>query len=208
VCKYSSCLAYTGPFSDLLTCPYCDEPRYKAPSSESHRCKNVHIPRQQFHTIPIGPQIQAQWRSPAGAREAKYHSHCTKELLSFVHPESGDLKIDIYDDFLQGFDYLQAVANGDITSDDMVLLFSFDGAQLYKNKQSDCWIMIWVLLDLHPDTLTTRSSKSILLSLSLARIIHRMPSPFILLAYIILNLILTVVIETNSLKFTFFSRKE
>jgi hypothetical protein len=68
-----------------------------------------------------------------------------------MHPESGDLKIDIYDDFVQGFDYLQAVANGDITSDDTVLLFSFDGAQLYKDKQSNCWIAIWVLLDVHPD---------------------------------------------------------
>ena len=147
----NSCLAYTGPFSELLTCPYCGEPRYEAPSSGSHRHKNVHLPRQQFHTIPIGPQIQAQWRSPAGAREAKYRSYRTEELLSSMHPESGDLKIDIYDDFLHGFDYLQAVANGDITSDDTVLLFSFDGAQLYKNKQSDCWIAIWVLLDLHPD---------------------------------------------------------
>jgi len=56
----NSCLAYTGPFSELSTCPYCNEPRYEAPPSESHRRKNVHIPRQQFHTIPIGPQIQAQ----------------------------------------------------------------------------------------------------------------------------------------------------
>jgi hypothetical protein len=40
----NSCLAYTGSFSDLLTCPYCNEPQYEAPSSESHRCKNVCIP--------------------------------------------------------------------------------------------------------------------------------------------------------------------
>ena len=30
-------------------------------------------------------------------------------------------------------------------------LYSIDGAQLYQSKQSDCWIYIWVILDLAPD---------------------------------------------------------
>ena len=30
-------------------------------------------------------------------------------------------------------------------------MMSLDGAQLYQSKQSDCWIYIWVLLDLSPD---------------------------------------------------------
>ena len=30
-------------------------------------------------------------------------------------------------------------------------MFSIDGAQLYRHKQSDCWIYIWILLDLAPD---------------------------------------------------------
>ncbi|KAJ8696533.1 hypothetical protein PTI98_006398 [Pleurotus ostreatus] len=34
---------------------------------------------------------------------------------------------------------------------DTVLLFSIDGAQLYKMKQSDCRIYIWVVLNLSPD---------------------------------------------------------
>jgi hypothetical protein len=40
----NSCLAYTGPFSDLLTCPYCNEPRYEAPSSESHTVAQKTVP--------------------------------------------------------------------------------------------------------------------------------------------------------------------
>ena len=32
-----------------------------------------------------------------------------------------------------------------------VLLLSMDGAQLYKSKQSDCWIYVWILVDLGPD---------------------------------------------------------
>lgn len=30
-------------------------------------------------------------------------------------------------------------------------MLSIDGAQLYQSKQSDCWIYIWVILDLAPD---------------------------------------------------------
>lgn len=48
-------------------------------------------------------------------------------------------------------DYLMAVERGDIRTDDMVLMFAVDGAQLYADKQSDCWIYIWVILDLPPE---------------------------------------------------------
>jgi hypothetical protein len=35
-----------------------------------------------------------------------------------------------------------------ITLDNMVPIFSIDGAQLYRNKASDCWIYILVVLNL------------------------------------------------------------
>ncbi|CDO72543.1 hypothetical protein BN946_scf184983.g26 [Trametes cinnabarina] len=35
-------------------------------------------------------------------------------------------------------------------NDDMVLMFSLDGAQLYESKSSDCWFLVWVLFDLPP----------------------------------------------------------
>jgi hypothetical protein len=44
--------------------------------------------------------------------------------------------IPIFDDLYHGFDYLEAVACGDITPDDMVLMFSIDGAQSYQMKVS------------------------------------------------------------------------
>jgi hypothetical protein len=46
---------------------------------------------------------------------------------------------------------LAAVERGDITTDDMMLLFLIDSAQLYESKQSDCWIAIWIMLDHAPD---------------------------------------------------------
>jgi hypothetical protein len=46
---------------------------------------------------------------------------------------------------------LDAAQQGDLSPNDTVLMLSINGAQLYESKQSDCWIYIWVLLDLAPD---------------------------------------------------------
>ena len=50
-----------------------------------------------------------------------------------------------------GWDYLGAVLNGDIKPQDIVLMVSLDGAQLYDSKESDCWIYIWIIVNLPPD---------------------------------------------------------
>ncbi|KIO11941.1 hypothetical protein M404DRAFT_48044, partial [Pisolithus tinctorius Marx 270] len=34
---------------------------------------------------------------------------------------------------------------------DIVLSVLLDGAQLYESKQSDCWLYIWIILNLSPD---------------------------------------------------------
>ena len=59
--------------------------------------------------------------------------------------------ISLVDDIAAGWDYLGAVLDGDIKKDDIVLMVSLDGAQLYESKQSDCWIYIWIILNLSPD---------------------------------------------------------
>jgi hypothetical protein len=46
----NSCIAYTGPWKDLQTCPECGKHRIDPFSKK---------PRQQLHTIPLGPQLQA-----------------------------------------------------------------------------------------------------------------------------------------------------
>ena len=58
---------------------------------------------------------------------------------------------EVYDNVLSGDAYLSAVEDGAIGQYDTVLMFSIDGAQLYQNKKSDCWIYIWIILDLGPD---------------------------------------------------------
>ncbi|KIM58425.1 hypothetical protein SCLCIDRAFT_28084 [Scleroderma citrinum Foug A] len=71
------------------------------------------------------------------------HDMCFNSCTAFTGPYS-KLKE-------SGWDYLRAVLNGDIKKDDIVLMVSLDSTQLYASKQSDCWIYIWVILNLSLD---------------------------------------------------------
>ena len=93
--------------------------------------------------------MQALWRNPESAKRLHYRRLKTRELIKELQENSG--KLSDYEDFLHGSDYLENVRNGNIQDDDMVLMFSLDGAQLYAHKASDCWISIWVIFDLAPD---------------------------------------------------------
>ncbi|KJA14442.1 hypothetical protein HYPSUDRAFT_208676 [Hypholoma sublateritium FD-334 SS-4] len=99
--------------------------------------------------MPIGPILQALWRDPESARRFNYRRSKTQEIIETLHSNSG--KLPAYDDFFHGSDYLEHVRNGSITDNDIILMFSIDGAQLYAHKASDCWIYIWVILDLNPE---------------------------------------------------------
>ncbi|KAF8583094.1 hypothetical protein K439DRAFT_1267259, partial [Ramaria rubella] len=43
---------------------------------------------------------------------------------------------------------INAIRHGDINSDLCVLMTAMDGAQLYKDKESDCWLSILMQLNL------------------------------------------------------------
>jgi len=58
---------------------------------------------------------------------------------------------DKYSDVLHRSDLIEAFCDGHVTEDDIILMFSVDGAQLYAKKASACWIYIWVLFNLSPD---------------------------------------------------------
>jgi hypothetical protein len=132
----SSCAAYTGPYSELDSCPVCKAPRFDENG----------LP-QKFYTIPLGPQLQALFRNPESAKHMHYRREKTQEILDSVD-EDGNLNIPVYDDYLHGSAYLEAVDRGDIQPTDVVVIGSIDGAQLYRNKQSDCWISIWIIAEL------------------------------------------------------------
>lgn len=146
----NSCIAYTGPLSDLESCSSCGTPRYDQEVFASSN-GNIKKPQRQFLTIPIGPQIQALYRTKEGAEAMRYRHNFTREMLQKAdsHPDK-KVVIEEYEDIFHGTEYLNAIAAGHIKDDDVVLMMSIDGAQLYQSQESDCWIYIWIILDLAP----------------------------------------------------------
>ena len=57
----------------------------------------------------------------------------------------------LYDDIFCGDAYQNLVDKGLVNKYNTVLMLSVDSAQLYKSKQSDCCIYIWIVADLAPD---------------------------------------------------------
>ena len=143
----NSCIGFTGPFAKLNHCPDCGEPRYTQEEFDEGGPKGV--PRKVFTTFPLGPQLQSRWNHPQSAKKMFYRSERTRDL----HRECEELGVapEIYDDILCGQAYLDAAKEAPINEYDTVLMLSIDGAQLHRNKKSDCWIYIWLIVDLGPD---------------------------------------------------------
>jgi hypothetical protein len=112
----------------------CSELRYDQFKLQSSRGKE-RIACQDFHTIPVGPQLQALYREP----ESTAHSHYLREererILSNIN-RMGCL--DRYSDVLHSTDLIEAFQDACIGEDDIVLMFSIDGVRLYAMKASAC----------------------------------------------------------------------
>lgn len=148
----NSCMAYMGPLTDHTTCLYCGAAQYKQiPETDagSELGNPRLIPAQSFFTVPIGPQLQALWQHPKSAVLMKYHTLWTLQVQQEINV-SHDGQLHYYDDIFCGSEYLQAVADRKIGQDDIYLIWSCDGAQLYQNVESNCWIFIWIVADKPP----------------------------------------------------------
>ncbi|KIL53981.1 hypothetical protein M378DRAFT_31771, partial [Amanita muscaria Koide BX008] len=85
----NSCIAFTGPYSSLDACPKCAAPRFR-----TH--KNKKVANQRFNTIPLGPQLQAFYRSPQGAERMKYRQRTTDNIIRSLRQSDGT--IPLYED--------------------------------------------------------------------------------------------------------------
>jgi hypothetical protein len=141
----NTCLAYTGVFAPLTVCPFCGERRYEKQHPD---VGDPQIPRRQFVSLPIGPQLQALWRHSVSVAKLRDRLRRTTVLLAQRNTNDG---IQDYDDVCCGSEYLDLVESGQISKDDMLLVLSMDGAQLYRNKESDTWFGIATLLDFAPE---------------------------------------------------------
>lgn len=141
-----SCTVFTGPYANLTACPMCNQPRYVQGDNVNH--PTTLTPRRQFIAIPIGPVIQAFYQNPESARHMHHRVERTASILEYANAHNG--KIEVYDDIYCGKDYLDAVHAGRIGHDDVALQISQDGAQLFCDKKSDCWMYIFVIQNLPP----------------------------------------------------------
>ncbi|KAF8578619.1 hypothetical protein K439DRAFT_1648728 [Ramaria rubella] len=146
----NSCVTYTGPFLNLEACPKCETSRWDDfHLNHTSKKKKKKVPAQHFYTIPLAPQIQALWQSPESSQNLNYCWRGMQELLDIIN--SGNYERRTFTDLLDGDEYLEAMQRGHIKNNDTVVMFSIDGAQLYQDKQSDCWIYKWIMIDLDPD---------------------------------------------------------
>jgi hypothetical protein len=144
----NTCLAFTGPFDHLKTCPTCGESHYDPFILASSNGKKK-ISCQKFSTIPLSPQLQVLCWTPQASANMRYRWERTEEIIAQIQENSGQIME--FNDYCHGQEYLNAVFQGDILANDIVILLSLNGAQLYKNKTSDCWIYIWVILNYSPE---------------------------------------------------------
>ncbi|KAG2068410.1 hypothetical protein BDR04DRAFT_1129262 [Suillus decipiens] len=124
----TTCLTFTGPYAELNHCPRSQK---------------------MFDTFPVGPQLQALWRHPDQAKKMQWCQEYTNNIIDKLKTTDGIPEV--YEDVLHGKQYLDVCQSGKIKDGDAVLTFLIDGAQLYKYKQSDCWIYIWVVFNHVPD---------------------------------------------------------
>ncbi|VDC01263.1 unnamed protein product [Peniophora sp. CBMAI 1063] len=123
----NSCTAFTGPRLDPAkvenrSCPKRSQPRFD----------------------PSNTKKDAQFATPDHADAASYRARATAKLF----PEFNEKGfVDTVEDFVTGTDIL----NTELGADDICLMWSGDGFQLWELKKSDCYVYIWVLLDLPPN---------------------------------------------------------
>ena len=79
-------MAFTGTFSTLEKCQFYGESHFQK-SRNGNVTKS--IPRRQFVTLPVGPQLQALWHHPTMVAKLRDHLRRTREALTDRNKKSG-----------------------------------------------------------------------------------------------------------------------
>ena len=136
----SSCIAYTGPYSEIDKCPQCQTPWYHPSSSK---------PQKQFLTILIRPVIQAFYSLHKIAEKMHYLEWKLSENLETLRLNGGNHPV--YDDTTCGSNLLNAWSKGCFGKYDITLQLSINGTQLHWDQASEAWVFIWIIHNLPPD---------------------------------------------------------
>jgi hypothetical protein len=71
------------------------------------------------------------------------------EILEYAQVHGRNLKK--YCDTTGGHDFLDAAESGVMKDHDILVQLLLDGAQLYQDKDSDCWVFVYIIHNLAPD---------------------------------------------------------
>lgn len=147
-----SCLAYTGEFAEMKTCPYtrdgkvCGELRYKPKKRLTAKNK----PRAQMMHLPVMATIKAMFANADTAKLLRHRDNCLKEALHLVATAPKAVK---YSDFCDSKVHMHHHQSMGLFQDprDIAFALSTDGAQLTMKRQSDTWLLILMVLNLPPE---------------------------------------------------------
>lgn len=167
-CCPNSCCCYVGPHAELVSCPYCSQPRRNAGGK----------PRKIFTYIPLIPRLLAAYRNPDMAKRLRYRAdykvspvrHRSPEpACSLHHERSAQGRLGVcycpskINDVFDGQQY-RALCDTPVTinnqqqghhffSDrhDIALGFSTDGFAPFKRGKQTCWPLIFYNYNLPPE---------------------------------------------------------
>jgi hypothetical protein len=147
----NSCIAYTGEFEEMTTCPHvlkdhkiCGLPRYHLKKRASSKNK----PQAQMMYLPVMATIKAMFANADTSQLMRHRDRCLQQALHVTAAASRS-----YSDFGDSQVHMHHYNNMGLFQDsrDVALAISTDGAQLTMKKQSDTWLVILILLNLPPE---------------------------------------------------------
>lgn len=159
-----SCIAYTGDYKMLTHCPYvssgknsaCNEPRYRPLTSRSSRLQK---PRAEVQILPVMATIRAMYANANTSRLMRNRDSCLKEALHLIATAATRR----YSDYGNSQVHLLQYERLGLFREprDVALAISSDGAQLTLKKQSNTWLLIFLILNL-PGSIRYKTSVTII----------------------------------------------
>lgn len=133
---WNSC-AFIGNNADCNACPICEEPRYISGRYQINLESYLHI-------FLIIDSLRIQYKDLSRAAILRYrHEYKSSEEYISNNGKIGDV--------FDGNRYKFLISSGLFPDyQDVALIVSIDGYQLFKQKRNDCWIILLLNANLPP----------------------------------------------------------
>lgn len=144
-CCTNVCICYAGAFADVVTCPYCHEPRRHSNGAS----------RRHFAYLPVIPQLQAMYANTKMASSMRYR-HNTHQ--THAGDPAGTISDIYHSSHYQSLLHQAVVVNSQELGhsyfnqpQDVLLINMTDGFRLFKRGHHSSWPLIFVNANLSPE---------------------------------------------------------